>query len=71
MADGVCRGNDQSADSGVVGLMGRPTGYVGILTSRPTVEVAVITSQPTVVCLAVLHNHIDISLIIKIQYGEV
>ena len=71
MADGVCVGDDQSANSGVVGLMGWLTGYVGILTSRPTVEVAVITSQLTVVCLAVLNNHIDISLIIKIQYGEV
>ena len=71
MADGVCWGNDQSADGGVVGLMGWPTGYVRILTSRLTVEVAVITSQPTVVCLAVLNNHIDISLIIKIQYSEV
>ena len=53
-------GDDQSADSGVVGLMGQPTGYIGVM-----------TSQPTVVCLAVLNNHIDISLIIKIQYGEV
>ena len=60
MADGVCRGDDQSADSGAVGLMGRPTGYIGVM-----------TSQLTVVCLAVLNNHIDIILIIKIQYSEV
>ena len=29
--------DDQSANSGMVGLMGQPTGYVGGVTSRPTV----------------------------------
>ena len=29
--------SDQSADSGVVGLMGWPTGYVGVVTRWPTV----------------------------------
>ena len=37
MANRVCWSGDQSADSGVVGMMGRPTGYVGVVTSRPTV----------------------------------
>ena len=36
-ADRVHWSWDQSADSEVVGLMGRPTGYVGVMNSRPTV----------------------------------
>ena len=32
-----CWSGDQSADSRVVGLMGRPTGYVGVVTSQLTV----------------------------------
>ena len=38
MANGVCWGDDQSADSGVMGLMGWLTGYIGVGTSRPTVK---------------------------------
>ena len=38
MANRVCWSNDQSADSGVVGLIGWPTGYIGVMTSWPTVK---------------------------------
>ena len=34
---GVHWSDDQLADSGVVRLMGRPTGYSGVMTSRPAV----------------------------------
>ena len=34
-ADRVHWSDDQSADSRVVGLMGRPTGYIGVVTSQP------------------------------------
>ena len=37
MANRAGQSDDQSADSGVVGLMGQLTGYVGGVTSLPTV----------------------------------
>ena len=38
MADRVHWSGDQSADSGVVGLMGQPTGYIVVMTSQLTVK---------------------------------
>ena len=51
----ACWTANQSAD----GVLGQPTGQV------------VITSQPTLFELALLSDNIDISIIIKIEYGKV
>ena len=51
----ACWTANQSAD----GALGQPTGQVAI------------TSQLTFFELALLNNNIDISIIIKIEYGEV
>ena len=51
----ACWTANQSAD----GALGQPKGHV------------VITSQPTFFELALLKNNIDISIIIKIEYGKV